>query len=164
MNFCGCASATATARTSARPRRAARGRAQVPRSCGPGCDACCNCGPCRKAKGLTPTHQIIGLARAAGFDNVHDYLIHKKTGEGPEALRRRKAAQPWARAVAKALAAAAKMKGTPRKKAVAEEEKMSSLVVVDNSDASSDEDVGFVAAPPTPPETNARRVRRRVAA
>ena len=133
-------------------------------SCGPGCDACCNCGPCRKAKGLTPTHQIIGLARAAGFDNVHDYLIHKKTGEGPEALRRRKAAQPWARAVAKALAAAAKMKGTPRKKAVAEEEKMSSLVVVDNSDASSDEDVGFVAAPPTPPETNARRVRRRVAA
>ena len=133
-------------------------------SCGPGCDACCNCGPCRKAKGLTPTHQIIGLARAAGFDNVHDYLIHRKTGEGPEALRRRKAAQPWARAAAKALAAAAKMKGTPRKKAVAEEEKMSSPAVVDHSDASSDEDVGFVAAPPTPPETNARRVRRRVAA
>ena len=132
-------------------------------SCGPGCDACCNCGPCRKAKGLSPTHQIIGLARAAGFDNVHDYLIHKNTGEGPEALRRRKAAQPWAAAARKALAKAAKMKVKPRKKVLAEEQ-TPSPVVVDNSDASSDEDVGFVAAPPTPPETKARRVRRRVAA
>jgi hypothetical protein len=44
-------------------------------SCGDGCVACCNCGPCRKALGLAPTHQIIGQARAAGFDNVHDYLV-----------------------------------------------------------------------------------------
>jgi hypothetical protein len=35
---------------------------------------CCNCGPCRKAKGLEPTGQLILEARKEGFDNVHDYL------------------------------------------------------------------------------------------
>ena len=49
-------------------------------SCGDGCVTCCNCGPCRKAHGLAPTHQVIQLARGAGFDNVHDYLVHGATG------------------------------------------------------------------------------------
>ena len=32
-------------------------------SCGDGCVTCCNCGPCRKANGLAPTHQVINLDR-----------------------------------------------------------------------------------------------------
>lgn len=31
--------------------------------------------------GLEPTHQVVRLARDAGFDNVHDYLVHLVTGE-----------------------------------------------------------------------------------
>ena len=56
---------------------------------------CCNCGPCRKKAGLAPTHQIIGLARAHGFDNVHDYLVHQKTGESQEEIAARKLDFPW---------------------------------------------------------------------
>jgi len=46
--------------------------------------ACCadmlvNVG-CHQA-GLDPTHQVVKLAREAGFDNVHDYLVHLVTGE-----------------------------------------------------------------------------------
>ena len=66
-------------------------------SCGEGCVTCCNCGPCRKAAGLSPTHQIIGQARQAGFDNVHDYLVHRVVGATPEQLARRKRAFAWGR-------------------------------------------------------------------
>jgi hypothetical protein len=31
--------------------------------------------------GLEPTHQVVKLARDAGFSNVHDYLVHLVTGE-----------------------------------------------------------------------------------
>jgi hypothetical protein len=31
--------------------------------------------------GLEPTHQVVKLAREAGFDNVHDYLVHLVTGK-----------------------------------------------------------------------------------
>ncbi|KAL4855053.1 Cell division cycle-associated 7-like protein [Chlorella vulgaris] len=64
-------------------------------SCGEGCASCCNCGPCRKALGLAPTHQIINQARAAGFENVHDFLVHQKTGEAPEEVAARKQAAAW---------------------------------------------------------------------
>lgn len=64
-------------------------------SCGDGCATCCNCGPCRKKAGLTPTHQMIQLARANGFDNVHDYLIHRETGESAETIARRKLGFKW---------------------------------------------------------------------
>jgi hypothetical protein len=64
-------------------------------SCGDGCVTCCNCGPCRKAHGLPPTHQVIQLARGAGFDNVHDYLVHGATGLSPAALLERKKAFNW---------------------------------------------------------------------
>jgi hypothetical protein len=30
---------------------------------------------------LEPTHQVVRLAREAGFDNVHDYLVHIVTRE-----------------------------------------------------------------------------------
>ena len=66
-------------------------------SCGEGCVTCCNCGPCRKAAGLSPTHQIIGQARQAGFDNVHDYLVHRVVGATPTQLARRKRAFAWGR-------------------------------------------------------------------
>jgi len=56
---------------------------------------CCNCGPCRKKAGLAPTHQIIGLARSHGFDNVHDYLVHQNTGESREEIAARKLEFPW---------------------------------------------------------------------
>eukprot|EP00887_Chlorella_sp_A99_P003288 scaffold9.g3288.t1 len=39
---------------------------------------------------------IVQLARAAGFDNVHDYLVHQSTGEAPEAITARKRAHAWA--------------------------------------------------------------------
>ena len=64
-------------------------------SCGDGCVTCCNCGPCRKAHGLAPTHQVIQLARGAGFDNVHDYLVHGATGLSPAALLERKKSFEW---------------------------------------------------------------------
>ncbi len=64
-------------------------------SCGDGCVTCCNCGPCRKAHGLAPTHQVIQLARGAGFDNVHDYLVHGATGLTPAALLNRKKSFEW---------------------------------------------------------------------
>ena len=64
-------------------------------SCGPGCDTCCNCGPCRKANGMEPTGTAIAKAYAAGFSNVHDYLVGQATGEGTEAIARRKLDTPW---------------------------------------------------------------------
>ncbi|KAL4436108.1 hypothetical protein ABPG77_005556 [Micractinium sp. CCAP 211/92] len=64
-------------------------------SCGDGCTTCCNCGPCRKAAGLAPTHQIINQARAAGFENVHDYLVHQKTGKSAEQIAERKRQAAW---------------------------------------------------------------------
>ena len=66
-------------------------------SCGEGCVTCCNCGPCRKANGLAPTHQVINLARASGFDNVHDYLVHCSTGATPAQLLERKRSFAWGR-------------------------------------------------------------------
>lgn len=71
---------------------------QCPRcrgSCGEGCVTCCNCGPCRKKAGLAPTHQVIQLARASGFDNVHDYLVSQTTREGPKEIAARKLSFPW---------------------------------------------------------------------
>ncbi|KAK9812224.1 hypothetical protein WJX73_005205 [Symbiochloris irregularis] len=65
-------------------------------SCGEGCiGSCCNCGPCRKKAGLTPTHQMIKQAREAGFTNVHDFLVHRHTGESQKELHARKAHLPW---------------------------------------------------------------------
>ena len=55
-------------------------------SCGPGCASCCNCGPCRIAAGLKPTGPGIASAFAAGFGNVHDFLVGRETGEGREAV------------------------------------------------------------------------------
>ena len=65
-------------------------------SCGPGCTTCCNCGPCRKKAGLGPTHQLIKQARSAGFDNVHDYLVFRATGESAEEIANRKSTFSWA--------------------------------------------------------------------
>lgn len=67
-------------------------------SCGTGCTSCCNCGPCRKKAGLGPTHQVIKEARAAGFDNVHDFLVYRSTKETPEVIAARKnsATHSWA--------------------------------------------------------------------
>ena len=64
-------------------------------SCGAGCTICCNCGPCRKKAGLGPTHQLIKEARIAGFNNVHDYLVHRTTNESPEVISARKTTFPW---------------------------------------------------------------------
>jgi len=64
-------------------------------SCGPGCTTCCNCGPCRKKAGLSPTHQLIKQARDTGFDNVHDYLIYRATGESAEEIAHRKTTFSW---------------------------------------------------------------------
>ncbi|KAL4517183.1 hypothetical protein Ndes2437B_g06791 [Nannochloris sp. 'desiccata'] len=64
-------------------------------SCGPGCTTCCNCGPCRKKAGLGPTHQLIKQARSAGFDNVHDYLVYRATGESAEEIADRKSTFSW---------------------------------------------------------------------
>ena len=63
--------------------------------CGEGCTSCCNCGPCRKKNGLLPTHQMVKLARTSGFDNVHDYLIHIKTGESASKISKRKLEFGW---------------------------------------------------------------------
>ena len=63
--------------------------------CGDGCTSCCNCGPCRKKNGLSPTHQMVKLARTSGFDNVHDYLIHIKTGESASKIAKRKLEFDW---------------------------------------------------------------------
>jgi len=64
-------------------------------SCGPGCVTCCNCSFCRKANGLEATGLSIVRAYAAGFGNVHDLLVHDATGEGRDAIARRKLDAPW---------------------------------------------------------------------
>ncbi|CAK9211491.1 unnamed protein product [Sphagnum troendelagicum] len=63
--------------------------------CGQGCINCCNCGPCRKEQNLDPTGQIIRVAKAAGFSNVHDYLVFEKTGESVDAIASRKDEKGW---------------------------------------------------------------------
>lgn len=55
----------------------------------------CNCGPCRKADGKTPTGQLVGTARSAGFMNAHDFLVHLETGEPPAVIARRKEGRDW---------------------------------------------------------------------
>eukprot|EP01025_Chloroclados_australasicus_P028995 TRINITY_DN2879_c1_g2_i1.p1 TRINITY_DN2879_c1_g2~~TRINITY_DN2879_c1_g2_i1.p1 ORF type:complete len:321 (-),score=33.00 TRINITY_DN2879_c1_g2_i1:2776-3678(-) len=64
-------------------------------SCGPGCISCCNCSFCRVNHGVSCTGQILGKAKRAGFDNVHDYLIHLTTGETPEVIAARKSQYEW---------------------------------------------------------------------
>jgi hypothetical protein len=44
---------------------------------------------------LAPTHQMVKLARISGFDNVHDYLIHVKTGETASKIAKRKFDFDW---------------------------------------------------------------------
>ena len=61
----------------------------------PGRDLCCNCGPCRKKAELSPTHQVIRIARENGFDNVHDYLVWEKVGGTPESIKMRKKKFKW---------------------------------------------------------------------
>lgn len=65
--------------------------------CGPGCNQCCNCGPCRKAQGLITTGVVVHQARNAGFTNVHDYLIFMNTGESSFEIARRKIGRGWCR-------------------------------------------------------------------
>lgn len=55
----------------------------------------CNCGPCRKADGKMPTGQLVWTARSAGFDNVHDFLIHLVTGDASEVIAQRKEGHEW---------------------------------------------------------------------
>lgn len=83
-------------------------------SCGDGCVTCCNCGPCRKAHGLAPTHQVIQLARGAGFDNVHDYLVHGATGLTPAALLARKRSFNWGKWLAEGFEPPAPAPATTR--------------------------------------------------
>ncbi|GAX81623.1 hypothetical protein CEUSTIGMA_g9051.t1 [Chlamydomonas eustigma] len=64
-------------------------------SCGRGCVSCCNCGPCRKKAGLEPTRQIVHSAKDAGFNNVHDYLVHLVTGESSATIAARKTKHTW---------------------------------------------------------------------
>jgi hypothetical protein len=52
------------------------------------CCSCC-CTQCLMQAGLEPTHQVVRLARDAGFDNVHDYLVHLVTGEALVGVRTR---------------------------------------------------------------------------
>ena len=43
------------------------------------------CNPPHKIQALLePTAQVVHMARAAGFSNVHDYLVHLVTGEKEE--------------------------------------------------------------------------------
>lgn len=55
----------------------------------------CNCGPCRKADGKAPTGQVVFQARNAGFENVHDYLVHLETGETSVEIAQRKVGRDW---------------------------------------------------------------------
>lgn len=90
-------------------------------SCGEGCVTCCNCGPCRKANGLSPTHQVIQLARASGFDNVHDYLVHGVTGQTPAQLLDRKRSFAWGKWLTGDFAAAKKAEAVTADKAASKE-------------------------------------------
>ena len=53
--------------------------------------------PVPQGQGAGPTHQVINLARASGFDNVHDYLVHGVTGATPAQLLQRKTSFAWGR-------------------------------------------------------------------
>jgi hypothetical protein len=44
---------------------------------------------------LGPTHQLIKQARSTGFDNVHDYLVYRATGESAEEIAHRKSTFSW---------------------------------------------------------------------
>ncbi|GLJ25625.1 hypothetical protein SUGI_0490910 [Cryptomeria japonica] len=63
--------------------------------CGPGCNQCCNCGPCRKSQGLEKTGIIVHHARGAGFSNAHDYLVFQNTHESPYEIACRKKGRGW---------------------------------------------------------------------
>jgi hypothetical protein len=51
---------------------------------------------CRKKAGLAPTGQVKSQAIADGFDNVHDWLVFRETGESAAALVLRKWESSWA--------------------------------------------------------------------
>ena len=55
----------------------------------------CNCGPCRAKDGLLPPKISVSEISTAGFDNVHDYLIHLKTKESPQDISARKSGRGW---------------------------------------------------------------------
>lgn len=38
---------------------------------------------------------MVGVARNAGFENAHDYLVHLETGESPEEIAQRKVGRGW---------------------------------------------------------------------
>ena len=46
-------------------------------------------------EGLAPTGHIIGQAREASFNNVHDFLLHQATGESADMIAARKGAFEW---------------------------------------------------------------------
>jgi hypothetical protein len=50
----------------------------------------------RKRAGLMPTGQVKSQAIADGFDNVHDWLVFRETGESAAALVLRKWESSWA--------------------------------------------------------------------
>ena len=64
-------------------------------SCGDGCKTCCTCSFCRKDKYLEPLGRVLEEAKLSGFDNVHDYAVHRETKETQEQLRKRKTAIDW---------------------------------------------------------------------
>lgn len=121
-------------------------------SCGEGCKTCCNCGPCRKAHGLPPTHQIIHKARAKGFDNVHDFLVHCETGATAVELLDRKKTFNWgkwltidfsrarAAAVTTAATAAATAAAAVAKAAEKQKEKVSDRDAKGNAWAAKDDE------------------------
>jgi hypothetical protein len=45
--------------------------------------------------GLEPTHQVVRLARDAGFGNVHDYLVHLVTGRSSDCEQASAAVCVW---------------------------------------------------------------------
>lgn len=128
-------------------------------SCGDGCVTCCNCGPCRKAHGLSPTHQVINQARASGFDNVHDYLVFGTTNQTPEQLLRRKKSFAWGRWLcgdfavaeqAKAAAEAAAAETANTVTAISRTYVASRKKVVEVMTQDSDDDFAVVPATPSP--------------
>lgn len=44
---------------------------------------------------MNPTGHAVAEARKNGFGNVHDYLVHKETGQTPVQIRARKGRFSW---------------------------------------------------------------------
>ena len=61
-------------------------------------------------EGLAPTGHIIGQAREAGFNNVHDFLLHQATGESANTIAARKGSFEWGSWLAAAVHADASAK------------------------------------------------------